>query len=83
MGCFFEIPGWYARHSAHAAVPGRIVVFRDSHNQRNERGTIINESRRTLAALPVFFVELEKQGFKARSLAHGEVFSNPKSKHTP
>jgi len=69
---FFEIPGWYARHNAHAAAPGRIVVFHDNQDRRDWRGTIINQSRRTLAALPLFFAELEKQGFKARSLAHVE-----------
>lgn len=69
---FFDIPEWYARHNARAAVPGRIVVFHDNQDRRDRRGTIINQSRRTLAALPVFFSELEKQGFKARSLAHVE-----------
>jgi endopolyphosphatase len=70
---FFEIPGWYARHNARAAVPGRIVVFHDNQDRRDSRGTVINQSRRTLAALPVFFAELEKQGFKARSLAQAEA----------
>ena len=69
---FFEIPEFYARHSARAAVPGRIVVFHDNQDRRDRRGKIINQSRRTLAALPLFFRELEKQGFKARSLAHLE-----------
>ncbi len=69
---FFDIPEWYARHNARAAVPGRIVVFHDNQDRRDRRGTVINQSRRTLAALPVFFSELEKQGFKARSLAHVE-----------
>ncbi|MCX6846932.1 MAG: hypothetical protein NTU84_10335, partial [Verrucomicrobia bacterium] len=69
---FFDIPEWYARHNAQAAVPGRIVVFHDNQDRRDRRGTVINQSRRTLAALPVFFSELEKQGFKARSLAQVE-----------
>ena len=72
---FFEIPEYYARHNARAAVPGRIVVFHDNQDRWDRRGTIINQSRRTLAALPVFFSELEKQGFKARSLAHVECVS--------
>lgn len=70
---FFEIPGWYARHNARAAVPGRIVVFHDNQDRRDLRGRIINQSLRTLAALPVFFAGLEEQGFKARSLAHLEA----------
>ena len=74
---FFEIPGWYARHNARAAVPGRIVVFHDNQDRRDLRGRIISQSRRTLAALPVFFAELEKQGFKARSLAHLEAAAKP------
>ncbi len=37
---------------------------------------IINQSQRTLAALPVFFADLEKQGFKARSLADLETAVN-------
>jgi len=68
----FEIPEWYARHTARAAVPGRIVVFHDNQDRLDLRGAIINQSRRTLAALPVFFTELEKQGFKARSLGDAE-----------
>lgn len=68
----FPIPKWYARHNARAAVPGRIVVFHDNQDRRDLRGMIINQSLRTLAALPVFFTELEKQGFEARSLAHVE-----------
>jgi peptidoglycan/xylan/chitin deacetylase (PgdA/CDA1 family) len=73
---FFEIPEWYACHNARAAVPGRIVVFHDNQDRRDRRGRIINQSLRTLAALPVFFSELEKQGFKARSLAHLEGASS-------
>lgn len=69
---FFEMPDYYARHNARAAVPGRIVVFHDNQDRRDRRGAIINQTRRTLAALPIFFSELEKQGFKARSLAHLE-----------
>jgi peptidoglycan/xylan/chitin deacetylase (PgdA/CDA1 family) len=76
---FFDIPEWYARHNARAAVPGRIVVFHDNQDRRDRRGAIINQSRRTLAALPVFFAELEKQGFEARSLAHVEGSNNPRS----
>lgn len=66
---FFEISDRYARHNARAAVPGRIVVFHDNQDRRDRRGTIINQSRRTLAALPVFFAGLAEQGFGARSLA--------------
>ena len=66
---FFEIPGWYARHNARAAVPGRIVVLHDTQDRRDLRGRIINQSLRTLAALPVLLAGLEKQGFNARSLA--------------
>lgn len=69
---FFEMPECYARHNARAAVPGRIVVFHDNQDRRDRRGVIINQSRRTLGALPVFFEELEKQGFKARSLEQVE-----------
>lgn len=76
---FFEIPVWYARHNAQAAVPGRIVVLHDNQDRRDRRGMIINQSRRTLAALPVFFEALKKQGFKARSLAHVEGVSHPGS----
>jgi peptidoglycan/xylan/chitin deacetylase (PgdA/CDA1 family) len=39
-----------------------------------------NQSLRTLGALPVFFSELEKQGFKAWSLAHVEGASSLASK---
>jgi peptidoglycan/xylan/chitin deacetylase (PgdA/CDA1 family) len=70
---FFEIPGWYARQNARAAVPGRIVVFHDNQDRRGLRGRVINQSLRTLAALPVFFAGLEQQGFKARSLAELEA----------
>lgn len=70
---FLEIPGWYARHNARAAVPGRIVVFHDNQDRRDRRGRIINQSLRTLAALPVFFAGLKEQGFKARSLADLEA----------
>ena len=70
---FFEIPGWYARHNARAAVPGRIVVFHDNQDRRDLRGRVINQSRRTLAALPLFFAGLEEQGFKARSLGDLEA----------
>lgn len=77
---FFEIPEWYARHNAHDAVPGRIVVFHDNQDRRDQRGEIINQSRRTLASLPVFFAELERQGFKAASLARVEsVIHSPDS----
>jgi peptidoglycan/xylan/chitin deacetylase (PgdA/CDA1 family) len=77
---FFEIPEWYAHHNAHAAVPGRIVVFHDNQDRRDRRGGIINQSRRTLAALPVFFAELERQGFKAGSLASLEsIIHSPDS----
>ena len=69
---FFEIPECYARHNAHRAVPGRIVVFHDNQDRRDRRGKVINQSRRTLASLPVFFAELERQGFKAASLARVE-----------
>lgn len=70
---FLEIPGWYARHNARAAVPGRIVVFHDNQDRRDLRGRVINQSHRTLAALPVFFAGLEQQRFKARSLADLEA----------
>lgn len=80
---FFEIPEWYARHNARAAVPGRIIVFHDNQDRRDRRGTIINQSRRTLAALPVFFAELEKQGFTARSLAHLEGVIDLRSADKP
>jgi peptidoglycan/xylan/chitin deacetylase (PgdA/CDA1 family) len=70
---FLEVPGWYARHNARAAVPGRIVVFHDNQDRRGLRGRVINQSHRTLAALPVFFAGLEEQGFKARSLAELEA----------
>jgi peptidoglycan/xylan/chitin deacetylase (PgdA/CDA1 family) len=80
---FFEIPGWYARHNARAAVPGRIVVFHDNQDRRDRRGRIINQSLRTLAALPVFFAELDRQGFRARSLAHAEsVIHSPSAPTT-
>jgi peptidoglycan/xylan/chitin deacetylase (PgdA/CDA1 family) len=69
---FFEIPEWYARHNARSASPGRIVVFHDNQDRRDRMGRIINQSQRTLAALPLFFDELAKQGFKARSLAQLE-----------
>lgn len=68
---FFEIPEWYARHNACAAVPGRIVVFHDNQDRSNSRG-IINQSERTLISLPLFFASLEAQGFVARSLADVE-----------
>jgi len=80
---FFEIPGCYARHNARAAVPGRIVVFHDNQDRRGPRGSVINQSRRTLAALPVFFAELERQGFQARSLAHVESVNHSRSTLTP
>ncbi len=73
---FFEIPNWYARHSARVAVPGRIVVFHDNQDRKDRRGAIINQSQRTLAALPVFFSDLEKQGFIASSLADLEAAAN-------
>ncbi len=73
---FFEIPELYARHNAHAAVPGRIVVFHDNQDRKDRRGSRINQTRRTLGALPVFFRELERQGFKARSLAAVEAAAN-------
>jgi peptidoglycan/xylan/chitin deacetylase (PgdA/CDA1 family) len=69
---FFEIPECYARHNAQKAVPGRIIVFHDNQDRRDRRGAVINQSRRTLTALPVFFAELERQGFKAESLARVE-----------
>lgn len=68
---FFEVPEWYARHNACAAVPGRIVVFHDNQDRSNRLG-IINQSQRTLISLPLFFSALEAQGFKARSLADVE-----------
>ena len=74
------MPGFYARHNARAAVPGRIVVFHDNQDRRDRRGGFINQSRRTLEALPVFFEELEKQGFKARSLAQVEDEINRESR---
>jgi endopolyphosphatase len=73
---FFGMPERYARQNARAAVPGRIVVFHDNQDRRDRRGRIIDQSRRTLAALPVFFAELERQGFKARSLAEVEAAVN-------
>lgn len=69
---FFEIPRLYASHNAHAAAPGRIVVFHDNQDRKDRRGRIINQTRRTLAAMPVFFEQLEEQGFKAGSLANVE-----------
>lgn len=80
---FFEIPTSYALHNARDAVPGRIIVFHDNQDRRDRRGEVINQSRRTLAALPVLFGELEKQGFQARSLAHLENAIPPGNPHMP
>jgi len=79
----FNIPEWYARHNARAAVPGRIVVFHDNQDRCDLHGAIINQSHRTLVALPVFFAELEKQGFKAKSLAHVEYDNHSANVPTP
>ncbi len=70
---FFEIPQSYARHNAASAVPGRIVVFHDNQDRFDLRKNIINQTQRTLTSLPIFFAALEKQGFKAKSLADVEA----------
>jgi peptidoglycan/xylan/chitin deacetylase (PgdA/CDA1 family) len=68
-------PRLYARDAAACAKPGRILVFHDNQDVLDRKGGVINQSQRTLAALPTFFGMLKQQGFTAKSIAEVEALA--------
>lgn len=71
---YADIPWAYARYTSACATPGRIVVFHDNQDVAPLAGADpIDQSDRTLRALPVYIAELRKQGFRAVSLARLEA----------
>jgi peptidoglycan/xylan/chitin deacetylase (PgdA/CDA1 family) len=70
-------PLLYAHDTAACAKPGRIVVFHDNQDVMDSKGVVIDQSQRTLDALPTFFELLEQQGFTAKSIAEVEALVTP------
>jgi peptidoglycan/xylan/chitin deacetylase (PgdA/CDA1 family) len=73
----WHFPKLYAHDTATCARPGRIVVFHDNQDVIGSNGVVINQTQRTLEALPHFLKLLRKQGFTAKSIAAVEALVPP------
>ena len=69
-------PDWYAHDASACAKPGRITVFHDNQDVPDRKtGEPIDQTARTLKALPTYFEALLAQGFTAKSLAEVEALA--------
>jgi hypothetical protein len=78
IGNYAITPERYARHLTAALQPGRILIFHDnqdlpSKNLKSHPLGVIDQTQRTLDALPTLFARLTAEGYTARSLAEVEA----------